>query len=213
MKLAPPPSERMGQFRRSANSKIGLPARYLLHLRAALGKRLQQLANSFLQQRDLYVRRDFRQRFQHKPPFGHRRMRHRQRWRVDVGRAEQQDVDVDDARALGLRSLPSHGALDIQDAGKEFSRDQFRPHGHGTIQEPWLLGKFDRLGLIERRNFLYIAEVEELANRGPDVYLPVSEVGTQREIDDLLHVAMVTREQAGQENCEGSMYTPLPCHL
>src|ERR1035441_6311042 len=213
MKLAPPPSERMGQFRRPANSKIGLAARYLLHLRAALGKRLQQLANSFLQQRDLYVRRDFRQRFQHESPFRHRRMRHRQRWRVDVGCAEEQDVDVDDARPLGLRSLPSHGALDSQHSGEELARDEFCAYGHGTIQKPWLLGELDRLGFVERRNLPHIAEIEEVTYCGPDVYLPVSEVGTQREIDDLLHLAMVTREQAGQENCEGSMYTPLPCHL
>src|ERR1017187_3380357 len=149
MKLAPPPSERMGQFRRPANSKIALAARYLLHLRAALGKRVQQLAHRLFQQWYLYVRRDLGQWLQYKTPVGHRRMRHRQRWRVDVGRSVQQDVDVNDARPLGLRSLPPHGALDIKDARQKFARDEFCAYGYGTVEKPWLLGELDRLRLVE----------------------------------------------------------------
>ena len=51
-------------------------------------------------------------------------MRNRESRRVEVGGAEEQDVDVDEARAFGLGALAAHGFLDRENPRQELARDQ-----------------------------------------------------------------------------------------
>lgn len=160
---------------------------HLLHLRALVRQRFQQLANAALQDGMAYVRRDLGQRLQHEPALVHGGMRDCKMRRADDGIAKQQNVNVDIARALGLDAPASHLPLDGHNFRQEEFRHQLGAQSDGAIQEPGLRGKLNRLGFEEGGDGGHLTEFAELADRGAEVGLAIADIRTQREIDGLLH--------------------------
>ena len=58
--------------------------------------------------------RDLRKRLQHETPLMQCWMRNGQSGLVDYLVAKEKDVDVDEARAFGLKTLASQGAFDLE---------------------------------------------------------------------------------------------------
>ena len=53
--------------------------------------------------------------------------------------AEEQNIDVDDARAFGLKAFAAHFMFDVQNGRHEFLRSFCRLQSDNTVQEPCLI--------------------------------------------------------------------------
>ncbi len=119
---------------------------------------------------------DLSQRLQHEAAPMHCRMR-----QAEVGRRknripEQQEVDVDNARAFRLRTLSSHFLLDLKHSREEISRRQIRTQRYSAIEEPGLRGELNGLSFIERGNGDYFAECGEFPNGGSKIVFAAADV-------------------------------------
>src|SRR5579862_4142834 len=122
----------------------------LLHLSAIVRQVVEQLTNGALQHRMPDVGCNFGQRLQNEASLVHGGMRNLQLRYADHGIAEQQDVDIDGARAFGQCAPPAHLLLDGEDLRQENFRHQLGAQRDRAIQEPGLRRELHRLGLVER---------------------------------------------------------------
>ena len=163
----------------------------LLYLSHIVGEGLQQLAGGALEHGMADLRRDLGQRLEHEAALVHGGMGNGEFGGVHHGVAEEQDVEINGARAFGLDATAAHLLLDGQHARKKLLRHPFGAQRHDRVQEPRLGGKFHGLGLVERRHGRYLAEDAEFFDGGAQVGFPVAHIGAQREIYRLLHSDMV----------------------
>jgi hypothetical protein len=84
---------------------------------------------------------------------------------VDHGISEEQNVDVNSARALRLAATAAHLLLNGQRLRQEQLRHQFGAQRHRAVEEPWLCRELHRLRFVQRRHRNHFAEFGELLNR------------------------------------------------
>ena len=123
--------------------------RKFAHRRRPRGQGVAQFTNAALEHRMPLLGRDLRQGLQHEPPLVQRGMRYGQPARVHNGVAEEQDVQVNYPRALGLGALPPHRFFYPLQGGKKLFGHLFRGQGCGAVQKPGLARELHWLGFIE----------------------------------------------------------------
>jgi len=95
-----------------------------------------------------HIRRNFRQRLQHKAPQVHPRMRDLQFGRVDCFLAVQQNVEINQSRAFRDELLAAHVSFDLPQRLQQCSRRQLRLCFNGAVKEPRLIQIIDGFGLV-----------------------------------------------------------------
>src|SRR5208282_6578715 len=100
----------------------------------------------------LEVGRDLGQRFQYKAAAVQGGMGDGEFRRSDDLVAEEENVNVDGARAFVLQAAASHIALNPENRGHELLRCVAGFEGGGAIQKPGLLGELHGLGFVKRRD-------------------------------------------------------------
>ena len=98
--------------------------------------------------------RNLRQRHEHESALGHERVRDRQLGRVQHQIVVEQDVHVDQARAVAEGSQPPHALLNLLDKAQQLVRRKLRSGPAGDVDEGRLLGVADRSGLVAGRDLL-----------------------------------------------------------
>src|SRR6266702_1666985 len=83
-------------------------------------------------------------------------LRHRWMWNVhdrgmELEFVEQEDIEVDTARALGTGAFASHSTFDIEQESHEALGIETGFESGYRIEEPWLIFELDGRRLIERR--------------------------------------------------------------
>ncbi len=71
---------------------------------------------------------------------------------------------VDEPWTLGLDPSASHTLLDGKHRVQQLPRSQFSLEFHGTVEKPRLIGKFNWLGFVKRRNTFYLSQGVELGD-------------------------------------------------
>ena len=94
---------------------------------------------------------DLSERLKDKSPFVHGGMGNDQSGCFDDEVAIKNDIDVDDARAFGLRTHTSHILLKSERSGEKLRRWELRIKGDNAVQEPGLRGDLHGLCFVERR--------------------------------------------------------------
>jgi len=179
---------------------------------------LEEFANVLLQQRVANFRSYFRQRLQYEAPFVQRGMRNSQALAFDRRIPKQQNVNIDAARPLFLRPLSSHLLFDFQNVCHEFRRRLFGFKFDGTIQEPRLSGKFDRLGFVERRDLKNFPQRSKPPNGIPQIAGTIANVRAERQINSVrqsesqLSAPGIQLWTCGGAAADGSFYSMLSIH-
>jgi len=107
-------------------------------------------------------------------------MRYGQAFASDGRISEQQNVDVDAARALFPDPYSSHLFFDLENCGHELLRGLFGIEFDCAIQEPGLRGEFDRFGFVERRNLQDFSEAAKAVDSCVQIGGAVTEVRAKR---------------------------------
>ena len=139
---------RQGEDRHPA---AGGDARSVLLSCGLSGDLRQQLPHGSLQHRMPQIRRQFRQRRQHKPSLRHARMRDLQLRRFHHRVPIQQNVEVDQPRPFGRSFHPPHLALDALEVLEQLPRKQVGLDFDHLVQKPGLVEDIARLGFPDRR--------------------------------------------------------------
>ena len=147
---------------------------------------IPEFTNGPVQLRMANAGSDLRQRYQHKASFLQGRMRYGQAFASDGRISEQQNVDVDAARALFPDPYSSNLFFDLENCGHELLRGLFGIEFDYAIQEPGLRGEFDRFGFVERRNLQDFSEAAKAVDSCVQIGGAVTEVRAKREIDDVM---------------------------
>jgi hypothetical protein len=134
-----------------------------------------------------HVRSDLGKGFEHEAPLVHGGMRDCEAGIVDDQVAEQQNVEIDDARTLLLSSLAAQLLLDFENAGEQLLRRLLGIQSNRTIQEPGLRGKFHRFGFVARRDRDDLAESPQAIDRRAQITRAITDIGAERKIDRFRH--------------------------
>lgn len=111
----------------------------------------QKLTYALVQQGVRCVGCDLSERLKDKSPFVHGGMGNDQSGYFDDEVAIKNDIDVDDARAFGLRTHASHVFFESECSGEKLGRGKLRIKCDNAVQEPGLRGHLHGLGFVERR--------------------------------------------------------------
>jgi hypothetical protein len=130
----------------------------------------------------LEIGREFSQRFEDESAFGKGRVRDRESRFLDDPISEQQNIEVDEARAFLLDALTAHGGFEGEQCVQELARLLRGLNADDAIQEPGLIGEFDGLGLIERRDGAHAGEGAEALDGVAKVAGAIAEVGTEGQV-------------------------------
>ena len=117
------------------------------------------------------------------------RVRDRERWDLNNRAAEQQNIDVNNARPFLLLALPPHCLFEIQNARDQLPRHLFRVQLDRAIQEPGLRCHLHGLSFVKRGDGNDAAQFRQLLDCRPEIRSPVAQVRSQRKINDLVHAA------------------------
>ena len=101
---------------------------------------------------------------------------------VDYLVTEEKDVDVDEPRPFGLKTLASQGALDLQQTLQERLWRKIGFEQHNAVEEPGLIEKIDGLGFIERRNRADFPERAQASDGIAQICLAITEIGAEGKI-------------------------------
>jgi len=120
------------------------------------------------------------ERFQDEAALAHSRMRNLQLLRSDDEVSEQENIDVDGARAFRYSALATHSQFDGLKAREQEPGEKLRLHFHHEVQKPGLIMEILRLRLIDRRpaEDVNACGFEPLQRR-EQVRLAVTEIGTE----------------------------------
>ena len=95
-------------------------------------------------------------------------------------RTKKQDVDINNARALGSKAQAAHRALDIQQRLHQPLRRQFRFDFDYAIQKPFLIAQFHRLRFVQGRLLYHAHAVHgQGLDRPRDVQSAVTDVRSE----------------------------------
>src|ERR1700691_1589309 len=111
-------------------------------------QRIAQFANRLIQRGVAKVRRKLRQGFQDEAALVHCGMRDGEPLGIDDGVTEEQNVDVNGARAFLLYALPAHLLFNAKNCIHQLRRGLAGFEGNHTIQEPRLLNEVHGFGFI-----------------------------------------------------------------
>jgi diamine N-acetyltransferase len=130
-------------------------------------------------------------------------MRNGQAGLLDHLIAVEEDVQVDrpGPPTLLARAVPAELPLDLEQLLEESSRTQIGLELRDGVHEARLLGDSHRIGLPERGD-AQRAELSQQLERGPQVLLPVAEVGAEADVGDS-HGAVVRLVEITPENTAG----------
>ncbi len=122
------------------------------------------------------------QRFQHESALGHGGMRDSYFWGVEDYVFHEEDVDVDVAGAFGLEAMASHVLFDGEDFVQQFLRGAFRFDFDYAVHEPGLIGEFDWLSFVERRDCYDLLAMAQLFDGVVEIGEAVAYVGSQGKV-------------------------------
>jgi hypothetical protein len=118
-----------------------------------LGRRsLEHLADRTAGHGVALIGRKIGERGQDKATVGHPRVRNFQLGAADHGPAEQQDIDIDSARAFGDGADAAEFAFDPAGAGEQLHGEQSGLAFDYQVEKPSLVGVVDGLSLVGGRD-------------------------------------------------------------
>jgi hypothetical protein len=159
---------------------------------------MAQFANALLQDGVARFGCDFGKWFEHESALMHGRVGDSELRAIYDVLAEQENVDIDGAWALGQsgRAFAAELLLDLEHSTQKLSGCLLCQDGNGTVEEPRLREEFDRLSLIKRGGRLHLAQRREAPNRMLQIGFTISDVRTEGKINELRQG--VTAELAGR---------------
>ena len=112
-------------------------------------------------------------------------MRNLQVWLVEGGVVVEQDIQVDEARALRKGLVAAHVGFDLPESGQELMRRKSGFRTEGGVEEPGLIEVVDGFGFVEARDFFDAngVAVEEMDGFA-EVVGAVADVGAEGDVDD-----------------------------
>src|SRR5215469_1168843 len=140
-----------------------------------------------------FVRGDLRQRLECEAALMHGGMGHFETGGTDDGDTEQKNIDIDWPGALTMlgRAAATHIPFDPEDSGEQLLGHLVGLERDRTVDEPGLVGEFDGLSLVKRRDSYDFTQRFECLNGGAQVSPAITLVRPQRQIDSLTHHAQV----------------------
>lgn len=156
---------------------------------ARVRERPGNLRHERTEQRMPKTRSDFGQRRHHEVPLGRSRMGNHELGGIDPLLTENENVQIQPARAptLGLSPpITSHQPLDSMQPSQQFERIDPDPQLDDRIQIGILAGRSDRIRFQSRRSpdEREIGILLDRLDRGRERCLPVPQIGTERDVDD-----------------------------
>jgi len=108
-------------------------------------------------------------------------------WCVEDGVAEEQEVKVDDAGAVGDGggAVAAHLLLNGEEGGEKLGGRERGAQERGRVEKVWLVEVADGGGVVERRDFLHFAKGAQVFDGGAEIGFAVSEVGAEGDGGEL----------------------------
>lgn len=106
---------------------------------------------------------------------------------INDGRAEEQDIDIDDSRTFCDYAFASHLLLDVQDRREQLFRKLLGFQRDDAVQEPRLPDKIHRLGFVKRRYRGDVAQSTQCIDGRGEIRGTISDVRSERQIHRFTH--------------------------
>src|SRR5262245_49983954 len=111
-------------------------------------------------------------------------------WNREAGRvhnriSEQENIQIDGARPLMVRSTTAHLELKFEQRAQQLFRRVGGFERDGTIQKPRLCCEFNGFSFIKRRDSLHLAEFTEVCDGVAQIGFTVANIRAEREIGEV----------------------------